>query len=181
MKITTAQDVLLVACCSCQPDLCESPRKQCESKSATSTSADDDYTDAVEEWERKDALWNDYQEWLEADPETRGPEPEHEGDAGEEPVPPENYYDVDHGSWGPFIKPDGEPTDDIPTLYRTNDYVNTSWFDGEASIYVADELDEVRSTESISEDTWTNGVYAQGRRMLNLSKPFWWHSRTSRK
>ena len=170
MILTTAQEYNLVVagCCTCGIPLAPEPQKECQSKSATSTSADDDYTDDLEEWERKEALWSTYQAWLIADPETRGPEPPNEGDPGEEPDPPVNYTDVEHGSWAPFIEPDGEATDDIPTLYRTKDYINTAVFDGEASVYVADELNDGRSTESISEDTWTNGVYAQGARITNF-------------
>jgi hypothetical protein len=95
MNITTAQDVALIGCCSCQPALCESPRKECQSISVESTSADDDYTDALAEWNA-------------ADPETRG----------DAPTAPEGYFDFIHGSWGPFVQPLGEVTDDVPSLYR---------------------------------------------------------------
>ena len=97
MIVTSTQEFALIAagCCSCALPVCEAPRKQCQSISVTSTSADDDYTDAL-------AVWNA------ADPETRGDPP---------PVP-EGYNDVTHGSWGPFAQPLGEVTDDVPSLYR---------------------------------------------------------------
>jgi hypothetical protein len=163
MTLTTAQEYNLVVagCCPCGIPLAPSPRKECESKSATSTSQDDDYTDALEEWNRKSALWEAYQEWLVADPETRGPEPENEGAPGEEPEPPENYEDVDHGSWAPFIQPDGEATDDIPTLYRTKDYINTSVYDGESAIYQKFEAFGGNGTsELLNSSSYTDGVFA---------------------
>lgn len=163
MILTTAQEFNLVVdgCCTCGIPLAPTPQKECQSKSATSTSADDDYTDELEEWNRKEDLWNAYQAWLIADPETRGPEPPNEGDPGEEPEPPANYTDVDHGSWAPFIQPDGEPTDDIPTLYRTKDYINTSVWDGESAIYQKFEIfGGDGSAESLNSGSWTNDVFS---------------------
>lgn len=170
MTLTTAQEFNLVVagCCTCGIPLAPAPQKECQSKSAISTSADDDYTDELEEWNRKEDLWNTYQDWLVADPETRGPEPPNEGDPGEEPEPPANYTDVDHGSWAPFIQPDGEPTDDIPTLYRTKDYINTAFFDGESAIYQTEEWggDSGNTRESLWTGTLTNSI-GSGSRTTN--------------
>jgi len=170
MTLTTAQEYNLVVagCCTCGIPLAPAPQKECQSKSATSTSADDDYTDELEEWNRKEDLWNAYQDWLVADPETRGPEPPNEGDPGEEPEPPANYTDVDHGSWAPFIEPDGEPTDDIPTLYRTKDYINTAVFDGESAQLESFDYENGTSAEILGSDIWTNGVASVGVRLANF-------------
>ncbi|MEY3898673.1 MAG: hypothetical protein RLZZ214_4195 [Verrucomicrobiota bacterium] len=93
MNVLTSQDVALIGCCPCQPDACEAPRKECQSISVAASSADDDYTDDIAEWEAG-------------------------GEVGDPPPEPEGYGDVAHGSWAPFVQPMGELTDEIPTLYR---------------------------------------------------------------
>jgi hypothetical protein len=93
MNVITSQDVALIGCCPCQPDECEAPRKECQSISVSASSADDDYIDALAEWEAG-------------------------GEVGDPPPEPEGYSDVTHGSWASFTQPMGELTDDVPTLYR---------------------------------------------------------------
>jgi hypothetical protein len=111
------------------------PSSECQSKTRSATSADDDYTDAVAEWLAARAAWlsepqEEWEEalaaWLAADPDreaedfpTPPPEPrEAEDFPTEEPEKPANYDDVEHGSWAPFERPDGEDEDEVPTLYR---------------------------------------------------------------
>lgn len=118
MTLRTMQEYLRTFCGPCPPALTSEPQRRCESKTASASSADDDHTDDLAEWQRKKYLFDAHEAWLIADPQP-AQEPPDEPDPGAEPEPPEGYGDVEHGSWAPFTQPAGDPGDDMPTLYQT--------------------------------------------------------------
>ena len=157
MIVATIQEVneISLGCCACPWPECPEPRKECESMSASASCADDDYTDALTEWEEGLAAWLAAPQiewlagraaWLAADPErepedypTAMPEARDPGDYDiGEPEMPAGYEDVTHGCYAPFIQPAGELTDDLPAIYREMEHVaDERTLTGEIRHYVA--------------------------------------------
>ncbi len=105
---------------------CPEPEIECQTITRERGCADTDYSVALREWEaRRDA-------WLAEDPE-RDPEDFPE----EEPEKPADYDDYTYGCFLPFEEPTGEPTDEIPTLYRRMKAEQVIESDGTAKRYLS--------------------------------------------
>lgn len=141
--------------CCCGFPTCEAPTSLCESLSHTSTCADDDYTDALRVWTEALELWvnepivawqADLAAWLAADPDRVAadypvpmPDPRNPDDyTVPEPVKSdyyENYDDVTHGCYLPYVRPTGADTDEVPTIYRTYKHVLSDLYSGDSYNY----------------------------------------------
>ena len=172
--------------CCCPKATCDAGTIKCESRSFTSTCADDDYTDAVRVWEDTRDIWvnepitewqADLAAWLAADPDRVAkdypvpqPDPRDPNDyTVDPPDKPAGYDDVTHGCYGPYAQPSGLPTDPIPLIYRTYDLdlSHFDWIDGEGYAYESFWLTE-GGTESI--ENWSKVVYVNNIATIQTSE-----------
>jgi hypothetical protein len=177
MILETAQKVnsILSDCGCCQNPLAPEPRKECQSKSATASSADDNYTDDLAEWSEKKERYDAYQDWLDADPEDRGEPPPNEPDPGPTPEKPAGYDDKSHGSWVPFIQPEGDPADSIPVLYREfTENSNVTLSEGTIYSWLANPATSANGDNGIAAwETWSS---QEDGKVTYLGKYYRWTS-----
>lgn len=166
MIITTSQERDLVGSCGCPCSYpaAPAPRKECQSLSRTadaSDSADTEYDDEYADWAAAGAT---HDAWV-ANPV--GPEPPA---AGPEPTKPAGYDDWDHGGWGPFAEPTGEPTDDLPTIYRRSKS-NSETITGTAGVYSSYQ-NEVYGSDIPDSAFYVNRGSYEGATFTNTE--YWW-------
>lgn len=180
MNITDLPTLNLIweGCCGCALPECAENEIKCQSQQHRTNCADDDFTDEHDLWERKTIAHDEWQvehdgfpaahaawviahaAWAAEDPCDRGEEPEEpvdpdEPDApGAEPEEPEDYNDYEHDCHAPFTEPEGEPGDDIPTLYGRRKGIAQPLITGSSWAYSYSDFG-FASSESLTIGTYT--------------------------
>lgn len=182
MEVTSLPNLnLITAQCGCCPlPTCADPKIICESLTHKTNCGDNDYTDSHDLWLKLStdhaswasthaafpaahAAWvTAHAAWAMEDPCERGPEPVEPVDppepptGGTEPPEPEGYDDYEYSCLAPFAEPEGEPEDDLPTLYTRRKGEVTNKVNGSGWSYVSGSGTSPLSAEYLSVGTYTD-------------------------